>query len=58
LLEFQSRKIDVRPGDALSVVLQTEISYGFRGEQVAVHHRILKVHQVIPASPEQEDLLP
>jgi hypothetical protein len=58
LLNFQSRKIDVRPGDALSVVLQTDVSYGFRGEEVAVHYRVLKVEKVIPASPEQEDLLP
>ena len=58
LLEFQSRKVDVRPGDALSVVLQTQINYGFQGEEISVHYRILKVKEVIPdTSPEQGDLL-
>jgi hypothetical protein len=59
LLEFQSRNIDVRPGDALSVILQTQINYGFQDEEISVHYRILKVKEVIPdTSPEQSDLLP
>jgi hypothetical protein len=58
LLSFQSRKIDVRPGDALSVLLQTQINYGFQGEEIAVHHRVSRVDEVI-RSPggEQADLL-
>jgi hypothetical protein len=58
LLKFQSRKEDVRPGDALSVILQTEISYGFHGEEVAVHYRILKVNGIVSLPPsEQGNLL-
>jgi hypothetical protein len=59
LLEFQSRKVDVRPGDALSVILQTQINYGFQDEEISVHYRILEVKEVIPdTTPEQGDLLP
>jgi hypothetical protein len=46
LLEFQSRKVDVRPGDALSVILQTQINYGFQDEEISVHYRILKVNEI------------
>lgn len=59
LLRFQSRQIDVRPGDALSVVLQTQINYGFQDEEIAVHYRIIKVEDVLrSASGEQGELLP
>jgi hypothetical protein len=59
LFEFQSRKKDVRPGDALSVVLQTQINYGFQDEEISVHYRILKVKEIIPdESPEQGNLIP
>lgn len=58
LLEFQSRRVDVRPGDALSVVLQTQINYGFQDEEISIHYRILKVKEVIrDTSPQQNDLL-
>lgn len=58
LLRFQSRQIDVRPGDALSVVLQTQINYGFHDEEIAVHYRIIKVEEVLRSvAGEQVDLL-
>lgn len=57
LLSFQSRKVDVRPGDALSVVLQTEINFGFQGEEISVHYRVVKVDEIIRSSGgEQSDL--
>jgi len=57
LLRFQSRLVDVRPGDALSVILQTQINYGFHGEEIAVHYRIVKVADVFRStSGEQGDL--
>ncbi len=51
LERFQNRVEDVRPGDGLSVTMETEVSYGFQGEEVAVHYRILKVHRVVPLPP-------
>ncbi len=56
---FQSREVDVRPGDALRARIQIEVEYGYDGEVVAVHHRILKVISVIALQePGQQPLLP
>jgi len=49
LQRFQQRKEDVRPGDALRVVVETDAKYGYDGEVVALHHRIIEVKAVIPA---------
>lgn len=47
---FQSRHIDVRPGDSLKVSLYEEISYGYDGEVVHRHYEIEKVHETIRPS--------
>lgn len=58
LLRFQSRQVDVRPGDALSVILQTQINYGFQRDEISVRYHIIKVIEIVPdTSPEQTDLL-
>ncbi|MEQ8693976.1 MAG: hypothetical protein RIC85_01435 [Gammaproteobacteria bacterium] len=45
--EFQSRSIDVKPGDSLRVLLLEETSYGYEGEVVHRHFEIEKVYEVI-----------
>jgi hypothetical protein len=47
---FQSRQIDVRPGDSLKVTLYEEISYGYDGEVVHRHYEVEKVHETIRPS--------
>lgn len=47
LAKFQSRQVDVRPGDSLRVVLYEEISYGYESEIVHRHYEIEKVEDVI-----------
>ncbi len=47
LSEFQGRKIDVRPGDALKCQVRIETSYGFDNEVISQKHCIEKVEEVI-----------
>jgi hypothetical protein len=49
LTEFQARRVDVRPGDALRGRVRIEVEYGYDGEVVATHHAIVKVIAVVPA---------
>lgn len=44
---FQSRKLDVKPGDSLRVLLYQEISYGYEGEIVHRHYEVEKVDEII-----------
>lgn len=56
LYDFQKRAIDVRPGDALRVLLYEETSYGYDQEIVHCHYEIEKVYEVIrPPSQGQID---
>ena len=45
--EFQTRRIDVKPGDALRCRVRIEISYGFDNEVVAEKYFIEEVSEVI-----------
>jgi hypothetical protein len=47
LEDFQERKIDVRPGDALRCMVEQEHSYGFDNELVAENYRVMKVVEVL-----------
>lgn len=44
---FQSRSIDVKPGDSIRVVLLERISYGYENEVVHHHYEVEKVYEVI-----------
>ena len=46
--KFQRRQEDVRPGDSLRCEMETTVHYGFDGEEVAVHYRVLQVGEVLP----------
>lgn len=46
LIQFQSRKIDVRPGDALHCIVTIENKYGYDNELISEDHTITKVEGV------------
>ncbi len=47
--KFQSRQIDIRPGDALKVEAEAVVAYGHRGEVVGQTTTVLKVFEVVGA---------
>lgn len=47
LQKFQSRETDIRPGDSIRAVVEIEVKYGFTGEVVATHYRILEVIETL-----------
>ncbi len=49
LHEFQSKQVQLAPGDSIKVILQEEISYGYDSEVVSARYTIKKVIEVIPA---------
>lgn len=54
LIEFQSRKVDVKPGDSMKVILYEEISYGYEVEVVHRHYEIEKVFEIIKPPPQRD----
>lgn len=59
LVTFQSREYDVRPGDSLRAIVETQVKYGFDNEVVATHYYIIKVNEIIRMPPmDQLGLLP
>ena len=50
LLKFQNKQEEVKPGDALSVVLETTLNYDEQGNEVGEYYRVLKVLSVIKSS--------
>jgi hypothetical protein len=47
LLNFQSRDVDVRPGDALRCQTRIEMAYGHDNELISEHYYIEKVQSVV-----------
>jgi hypothetical protein len=47
LVRFQTRSLDVKPGDSLKVQLREEISYGYAGEIVHRHYEVERILEVI-----------
>ena len=56
LSDFQSRQIDVRPGDALRCLVTIEHRYGFDNEMISENHVITKVDGVSPNQLKQDNL--
>lgn len=50
LNDFHSRKFDIRPGDSLRAIVETQVKYGFSGEVVAVHNFISEIKEIITDS--------
>lgn len=57
LRRFQGRQVDVRPGDALRCMVQSELRYGFDNTLISERHTIVEVLEVLPGAPEQASLL-
>lgn len=51
LFRFQSRVVDLRPGDSIKAIVRTDVRYGFDNSVVAEHHTVLEVLEVIPMNP-------
>ena len=51
LNNFQARNYDIRPGDALRVVLKIKTNYGYDKEVVGIHYEIISVKDVIHLIP-------
>jgi hypothetical protein len=47
LKQFRNGHIGLRPGDALDVAAEEEVHYGFDGEVLATHHRVVVVRGVV-----------
>ena len=47
LAEFQGRKIDIRPGDALRCKARIEMAYGFDNELIAERYFIEEVLAIV-----------
>jgi hypothetical protein len=57
LINFHSRRIDVRPGDSLRCDMRIDANYGFDGEVVAEHYIIMVVKEVITGAPPEQGSL-
>lgn len=55
LRRFQGRQIDVRPGDALRCMVQSELRYGFDNNLLSERHTIIEVQEILPGEPEPGD---
>ena len=57
LTTFQERQVDVRPGDVLRAFVHVEAKYGYDGEVVKIHYKVIRVDEVIRTEePSQDDL--
>lgn len=51
LKSFQSRTIDIRPGDSLRVIIEIITKYDYNNDVVSIRHNVEKVIDVIPFEP-------
>lgn len=58
LEKFQTRRIDVRPGDAIRGIMKIDRKYGHDGEWIGTHYDLVKVIEVIPMSNSEQLPLP
>lgn len=56
LRQFQNRRVDVRPGDALKCAVRIEMMYGHDNELINEKHYIEKVQEVLESQYEQPAL--
>lgn len=47
LRKFQSREVDVRPGDSLRALVVTEVKYGYDNNVIAEYYTVVKVMEVM-----------
>lgn len=58
LSRFQSRLIDIRPGDSIRASVQTIVKYGYDNELVGQSYEIVEVKEIIPMNPSDQTDLP
>lgn len=46
--QFQSREIDIRPGDSIKARISTEVKYGFENEVINTNYNLIEVLDVLP----------
>jgi hypothetical protein len=57
LADFQARKVDVRPGDALRAKVRQIINYGYDAEVVSESHEVLEILEIITLTPPNQPRL-
>lgn len=57
LASFQAGQIDLKPGDALKAIVESEIAIGFDGNIVETRHQVLKVLAVVPSAEGEQSSL-
>ena len=57
LTDFQERRVEVRPGDALRAVVRIDVRYGYDNEVIGNRYTILKVLRVVRMEPPVQGLL-
>lgn len=58
LKKFQSREIDVRPGDSLNAMVDIVVKYGYDDEVVNINYIITKVLDILPSPSNKQLPLP
>ena len=56
LQQFQARKIDVRPKDALKCMVQVEMKYGYDNELISETFVIVEVLEILQDDNLQDDM--
>jgi hypothetical protein len=54
LRQFQTRKVDVRPGDSLRADVEVVVKYGYDNEVVSIQYNIVHIKAVLPGYPEHQ----
>jgi len=57
LRDFQSRKIDVRPGDSIRALVEMKVRYDEFGEVISTSYAVIKVYEVIEYRPVKQGRL-
>jgi|AntRauTorckE6833_2_1112554.scaffolds.fasta_scaffold00228_2 hypothetical protein len=55
LANFQSRSLDLRPGDSIRAMVEVQVSYGYKNEIIATHHYVKEVLDIMPGQTENEN---
>lgn len=48
LIQFQQRKIDIRPGDSIKATVNTIVKYGHDNNVIGISYEIIKVLSILP----------
>ena len=57
LVQFQQRKVDIRPGDSIKAKINTIVKYGHDNNVLGIAYEIIEVIQVLPLNNPTQSLL-